>query len=509
MARRGVPALGSAAMEIARPDRPAAWLLWLLLALTAVRLLVGGAMGLTDDEAYYRLWSLAPDWGYLDHPPLVAWLMWLGRALAGDSAFGLRLLGPLLALGGSLALWRTARLLGDARLADRAVLLFQACPLVGIGTVILTPDTGAVLAWVLALWSLAEFERGRDPRWLLLTGLAAGLGLLSKYTVLALGAGILLWLLRHRDLRPTLRAWPLWAGGLLALLLFLPVVLWNREHDWISFAKQFGKAADWSGFGPRHTAELIGVTVLSLGVLPAPLAAWGFWRSLRAATPRQSLPALVALPFLLFLLQHSLHELVLGQWSAPLYPAFAILAAQGLALAEARVGLWRRWAWATLRLGVPACLALVALLYAYVAVPGIPVLARKETTTQTRGWPALAAEVEALRQAQGAAWIATHGYATTGQLAFRLPGVPVLQLDERERYLNLPDPPPALWRQPALFVEIERLATLAPLRRRFRRVEFLGTLERREGDQVLRVYAVYLLVDPKGDPLDNPKRDQP
>lgn len=487
--------------------RPAAWLVWLLLALTAVRLLTGGAMGLTDDEAYYRLWSLAPAWGYLDHPPLVGWLMWLGRQIGGDNAFGLRLLNPLLAFGGSFLLWRTARLLTDARTADRAVLLFQACPLVGIGTVILTPDTGAVLAWVLALWTLAEYERSRDPRWLLLTGLAAGIGLLSKYTVLALGAGVVLWLARHPSLRPSFRAWQLWAGGALALLLFLPVLLWNAEHDWISFAKQLGKTAAWSEFRLNYLAEFVGVTLISLGVLPAPLAAWGFWQGLRAASPRDSLPALLALPFLLFLLQHALHDQVLGQWSAPAYPALAILAARGLGAFEAGGRRRRRWARATLRLGVPVCFAIVALLYGYVAVPGVPVMARKETTAQSRGWPEVAAEVEALRLAHGAGWIATHGYATTGQLAFRLPDVPVLQLDERERYLNLPPPPESLWRQPALFVEIERLATPPPLRRRFERVEYLGTVERRQGDQVLRVYAVYLLSDPKANPLDNPKRD--
>ncbi len=487
--------------------RPAAWLLWLLLGLTLLRLLVAGLMGLTDDEAYYRLWSLAPDWGYLDHPPLVAWLIWLGRQLAGDSALGLRLFNPLLALAGSLALWRTAWLLFDARVANRAVLLFQACPLVGIGTVIMTPDSGAVLAWVLALWSLAEFERSRDPRWFLLTGLVAGIGLLSKYTVLALGAGVALWLARHRDLRRSFAAWPLWAGGALALALFLPVVLWNAQHDWISFAKQFGKATDWSGLGLRFVGELLGVTLLSLGLLPAPLAAWGFWQGLRARRPSLTLLPLVSLPFIVFLLLHSLHDLVLGQWSAPLYPGLAILAAWGLGAAEQAGGRARAWARATLRVGVPACFAVVFLLYAYVAVPGFLVLDRKETTSQTRGWPAVAAEVEALRLQQGAGWIATHGYATTGQLAFRLPTVPVLQLDERDRYLNLPPPEATLWRQPALFVEIERLATMPPLKRRFRRVEYLGTIERREGDKVIRVYAVYLLAEPKGNPLDNPIRD--
>ncbi len=488
-------------------DRPARWLLWLLIGLTLLRLLVGGLMGLTDDEAYYRLWSLAPDWGYLDHPPLVAWLMWLGRQLAGDTALGLRLLNPLLALAGSFALWRAARLLFDARVADRALLLFQACPLVGIGTVILTPDSGAVLAWVLALWSLAEFTSRRDARWLLLTGLAAGIGLLSKYTVLGLGAGILLWLAWHRDLHRTFRRWPLWAGGAVALLLFLPVLLWNQAHDWISYHKQFGQLADWSDLGLGNLGQLIGVTVLSLGLLPAPLAAWGFWHGIRSADPRRTLIPLLSLPFALFLLVHSLHDLVLGQWSAPLYPGFAILAAWGLAAWEENAGLRRRWAHATLRLGVPACFAVVFLLYAYVAVPGFPVLDRKETTSQTRGWPAVAAEVRDWMERSGATWIATHGYATTGQLAFRLPDLPVLQLDERSRYLNVPPPPRAVWGQPALFVEIERLATLPPLKRRFRHVEFLGTIERREGPKVIRVYTVYLLADPKGNPLNNPIRD--
>lgn len=474
---------------------PARWLILLLLGLTALRLLVGGLMGLTDDEAYYRLWSLAPDWGYLDHPPLVAWLMWLGRQLGGESAFGLRLMNPLLALAGSFALWQAARLLFGPRVADRAVLLFQLFPLVGIGSVILTPDSGAVLAATLLLWSLAAFATSGQARWLLPAGLFAGLGLLAKYTILALGLGILLWLLWHRALHATFRRWPLWAGGLLVLLLFLPVLLWNAEHGWLSFQKQFagrgGEGADLLG-----SLKLLGVVTLALGVLAAPFAALGFWRGLRSADPRRTLIPLLSLPLLLALLVLALWDEVLGQWPAPLYPGFAVLAAWSL-------GERRR----LVRVITGVNLAVILALYAFVAIPGLPLPERKDTTAQTRGWAELAQEVEALRVAEGAGWIATHSYATTGQLAFRLPRVAIWQLDERARYLNLPQPGPEDWSQPALYVEIERRVSLPLLRQRFRQVVPLGTLERREGGQVLRVYAVYLLAEPKGDPLANQGRD--
>jgi len=123
--------------------RPAGWLVALVLGLTLLRLVVAASFDLTDDEAYLRLWSLVPDWGYLERPPLAAWLAWLGRALVGDSALGLRLFGPLLAAAGSLALWRAALLLAGPRVADRTLLLFHGLPLVGLGAVIATPDAVA------------------------------------------------------------------------------------------------------------------------------------------------------------------------------------------------------------------------------------------------------------------------------------------------------------------------------------------------------------------------------
>jgi len=76
--------------ESAGFDRPAAILLAAILCMTAVRLWLAGGLGLTDDEAYYRLWALAPAMSYYDHPPMVGWMIAAGRWIVGDNPFGLR-----------------------------------------------------------------------------------------------------------------------------------------------------------------------------------------------------------------------------------------------------------------------------------------------------------------------------------------------------------------------------------------------------------------------------------
>ncbi|MFN8994534.1 MAG: hypothetical protein ACK5X3_12855, partial [Pseudomonadota bacterium] len=66
-------------------------LLVLVVLLTVFRLWSAANAGLVEDEAYYRLWGLFPAIGYYDHPPMVAWWIFLGQAIAGDTALGLRL----------------------------------------------------------------------------------------------------------------------------------------------------------------------------------------------------------------------------------------------------------------------------------------------------------------------------------------------------------------------------------------------------------------------------------
>src|SRR5262249_20075061 len=126
----------------------------------------------------------------------------------------------------------------------------------------------------------------------------------------------------------------------------------------------------------------------------------------------------------------------------------------------------------------------------------------KDPSSQMRGWQQLAAEVERVRAATGACWIATSSYATTGQLAYALQDkMPVVQLDERQRYLHLPAVDDAVLACPALYVELDRRSSVPLLNERFRSVSFKETIVRSYQGTEIAAYPVYLVADPRRRPL--------
>src|ERR1700744_1584751 len=84
-----------------------------VIALTLFRLLATSHISLVPDEAYYWLWSRVPSAGYYDHPPMIAWWIWLSTKVAGDSLFAIRLLPVLSIAVTSAATYLTARELYD------------------------------------------------------------------------------------------------------------------------------------------------------------------------------------------------------------------------------------------------------------------------------------------------------------------------------------------------------------------------------------------------------------
>src|SRR5690606_35091882 len=120
-------------------------------ALTFAKLGAAALSGLALDEGYYTLWSLHLSPGYFDHPPAVAFLIALGRALVGDSALGVRLVAVLSGLLVPAALYRIGLLLTDARTAALAVYWYCLTLAFALGF-ITTPDTPSVLFWVLSIW---------------------------------------------------------------------------------------------------------------------------------------------------------------------------------------------------------------------------------------------------------------------------------------------------------------------------------------------------------------------
>ncbi len=474
-------------------SRAAPWP-YLLVLVTVCRLAVAGWTPLAPDEVYYWTWSRALAPGYLDHPPMVALWIRAGTALLGDTALGVRLLGPLAVAVGSVLLWRTAEdLLPGRRAGVAAAVLANATLLFGAGSVMMTPDTPLLFFWTVALFGLGRVLATGRAGWWGLVGVAAGLAMASKYTAVLLAPAVLVWLLAVPSLRPWLRRPAPWLAVLAALVVFAPVLAWNATHDWASFVRQGGRVGDWQpGRALQFLGELLGGQIGLATPLLAVLFGAGIATSLRRARQRDPgwtlLAALLAIPSLVFV-QHALGDRVQANWPSLLYPQAAIAAA-GLA------GGW-------LRLRAPA-VGLGVLLTGLVWVQGIwaPLpLPRALDITLLRlaGWDSMAAGVAAAARAEGAGYVVADNYGQAAELAWWLPpDIPVLALDARWRWFDLPDAGSFVNGRKGLLVRSER-RTDPPPAGDFAPVELSGLVERTRRGMVAESVRLYRVVGRQGD----------
>ena len=324
-----------------------------ILGLVALRLIAAAFTPITFDEAYYWTWSKHLAGGYYDHPPMVAVVIRLGTLIAGDTEFGVRLVSILLALPMSWAIYQAAAILfGSRRVAASSAILLNITLMAAVGTMIVTPDAPLLVASSFLLFALAKVLQTGRGVWWLAVGAAAGCALLSKYTALFFGPAILIWLVAVPKLRHWLISPWLYLGGLVALLLFAPVILWNAEHHWVSFIKQMGRARI-EDFRPVYIAELIPTQIAFATPLVWMLGAMGLYAMFRRRAGTLPARALVNTMFwviVAYFVWHSLHARVEANWFGPVYPAFAIAAAVAAHLVEWEprwqrlVDFCRRWA---------------------------------------------------------------------------------------------------------------------------------------------------------------------
>jgi 4-amino-4-deoxy-L-arabinose transferase-like glycosyltransferase len=406
-------------------------------ALTFFRLWAAANVGLAPDETYYWLWSQTPAFGYADHPPMIAWWIWLSTQILGDAPLGIRTLPVLSALVTSISVYGMGTQLWNRSIALRAALWFNATILVGIGAILSTPDAPSTMFWALALWALsAIFRTQRSWLWIVV-GLFAGLGCVSKYTNLFFGLGVVAWLLIDPAARHWFRSPWLWAGGIIACLVFLPVLLWNEQHDWISFSHQFGRMS-MHQVRPRYLGELLAAQLGLLNPLIAyfALVAIGiaFTKPDHRSDPSVFVVAIAA-PLVACMVVHAFHDRVEGNWLAPIYPQVALLAAATAGNELAGSPIRGRLVHAVVPLG--CAISTIALVY--LMRPFDLLLPFGNPADRLEGWQDLAVTVERLQRWSGASWIATTSYEVNAELTFYMHGrVPVRQITERQRYKSTP-----------------------------------------------------------------------
>src|SRR6266576_4164569 len=261
---------GESTVTIAPPDRSqtkpdsSAFRQWLavaalIAALTALRVIYASQIDLRTDEAYY--WTLSKEnvLSFVDHPPMIAWFIRFGTAIFGDTNFGVRFAGVLAMLVPQLLLADIVRrVTHDVRAIAIAVLMPEAALYYGLLMAKVSPDVALIPFAVAMAWALVRLHETGDARWWLAAGLFAGLALLSKFTAVMLIPAVVAFMLvpdwRRRWL---LSPYP-WCAALIAVVVFLPVLIWNAEHDWASFKFQFVRAAATHEISGRTIADYVG-----------------------------------------------------------------------------------------------------------------------------------------------------------------------------------------------------------------------------------------------------------
>ena len=366
-----------------------------------------GFTELANDEAYYHMFAQRLAWGYFDHPPVTALLVWLGERLFGGE-LGVRFFFTVLQPLYLWALWRLVRPADAVRRdATLFVMLSASTLLLQLYGFIAVPDGPLLASSAVFLWTFRNFSEGRRLAWLWM-GAAIALMAYSKYH----GALVLLFALAAN---PRLFARPaLYASGAVAAVLLVPHLVWQYHHDWASFI--YHLSARNSVFRPGYVVEFLAnmLVVFNPFLVPIYVQAW------RKTRPQSAVGrALKLLPaaFIGFFLLSSLRGYVQPQWVIVsvfglIYVAFAYVR---------RHPRTRRYAM--------AAGGATLLLVAAVRVEMIfnPLGLRFEVFDNSESYGAIAAE------AQGRPVVFRHGYAVAAKYAFYTGGEAYCQPNIRYR----------------------------------------------------------------------------
>ena len=278
-------------------------LLWLGVWWIA-NLVQAGFTELANDEAYYHMFAERLAWGYFDHPPVTALLVWAGERLFGGE-LGVRFFFTVLQ---PLYLWILWRLIRPADAGRRDAALFvvvsAATLMLQLYGFLAVPDGPLMFTTALFLLTFKWFSENRRRAWLWM-GIAMALMAYSKYH----GALVVLFALAANPrqlLRPAL-----YSSGAVALLLLVPHLVWQYEHDWASFA--YHLSGRNSVFRPGYVVEFLANVLVVFNPFFVPLYVQA-WRKVKPQTPVGRALKLLPVAFIVFFMLSSLRGYVQPQW---------------------------------------------------------------------------------------------------------------------------------------------------------------------------------------------------
>jgi len=426
----------TSALAPAMNDRRWHAALAVIVVAAIVRLAFAALLPVFPDEAYYWDWSRRLAAGYFDHPPGIAIVIRIGSEIAAPfrisgSAFGLRLGTAIAAFIASLATIMSARHIAGSRASLRAALVMATLPLSAAGLVLATPDVPVLAAEAVALYCIAraldsDVGSRTSFAWWTATGIALGAAFASKYTSIFLPVGAVIAIALRPSLRARFREPGPYVACIVATLVFLPVLRWNANHEWISFLYQVkhGLAvpegsllrAAW-----RHEGDFFGGQAALITPILFVLIAISVWRALQSTSDdRRFVLAVVSLLTFAFFTYSAVRQRVEPNWPSPAYiPAIILVATHD----------WNRGGARWFTGGVVLAGIVSSVIYAQAITPILPLPPARDPIARAFGWRELATSVVNEAEAESAesgkaTWLGGDRYQEAAELAFWSRGQP-------------------------------------------------------------------------------------
>lgn len=334
---------------------------------------------LLPEEAYYWQYARHLDIAYLDHPPMVALTIFLGTKVFGINEFGVRI-GAVVwwMLSGVFVYLLSSEVFGR-KTAHASLIVFSTLPYFFWTGFFETPDSPLLAFWAAALYFLYKTLITQSEKSWWGVGLCFGLGMLSKYSISILGLATLVYMIIDAKSRHHFLSFRPYVAAFAALMIFSPVLLWNFEHQWVSFAFQSSDRLSKPMEFSLHVLVLHVLAVLS------PLGLWIFGKGCLALWHKESRFFFAAqreknlfiwiftlLPLLVFALFSLIHDVKIN-WTGPVFLAFIPYLGRSLELAvvQNHRSIERGWQWT-----IAILLIVYALFLQYVSffLPGLPYL---------------------------------------------------------------------------------------------------------------------------------------
>ncbi|MBU0519534.1 glycosyltransferase family 39 protein [bacterium] len=384
-----------------------------------VRLIAASIVPPGFDEAYYGLYAQHLAWGYFDHPPAVAISAGIGYWITGiHDALSLRFGAIILFLFTTAFLYQLTLSLYNQTAARLTIALLHITPffLVGMGAFVI-PDNVLGVCWAGFLFFVHKVRQTRSARWFVPAGICLGVGLLAKYhAILLLGTLGLILLLANSWQRYLKQLWTYLGLGV-ALLIFLPNIWWNYQHEWISYLFQIGKSTDGLSISPILFFQ--GILVQMGYLFPWNMVvliggtAWAFKES-----RHQSgwLLPFVLIPIIAFTLIGATRQ-ILPHWPMPGYLG-------ALALAGGWMSTWRlKKAWNFVVISGIATVVILVIVVMQSATGFLPIDKKADVSLDGQGWQ----EVVIYLDEEGYLgredlFLFTNKWYTGGELAFAVGG---------------------------------------------------------------------------------------